>query len=1284
MSIFSDFFEWLLPDPPKIPEPKVNGAEFQIQRPEKCQFLYGEFTREQPHLVRSEMKQVGTGVPNNVMVMQVVWSQGPVQSIDKLYINDLDADGNDFNLPSGTTSNGLHFGGTVVKYKHVPDGGSKRFSVGGYTLEEFNGYGNAYSIIAVIYDSSLMPGKPKVTGSGKGKKIKNLSNSLVEYTNNAIDVYYDYCVNAHGARIPVSRFTDAELLLERAFADTDVTTADNTTQKMMTFNGKLDGNKNAVDNLNEMRKQMRIFMPLVDGKYKVLIERPRTPENFTIDESNRMSDWEISNVNSSDLLSKVIVKFKDKEQLGKEAKVEYPESGSDDNTITVTLNGVNNAYEAMQYAYIIYLRSSSSRKASGKVNKSALPYYVGQVIKMDEPRLGMTNKNWLITNKSVSDNIVDFDLIEYDETIYPWVAHPIPTYPVANVPNNRSVNPPTSLVKSEDNGDTIISWVSDYDDFDVQQIVGGTLTDLGSTAHKFINLGNLPQGNHEVMVRAVNGLDYPSEWVTFAFTVNTPATPTGLSVTDSYIEWSHPNLSDIREFIIETTENTANDVVAYSQPPSSNGTQRLEISGIKAGDYDVSVTAKGLNNLLSLPATLTNAQIDGITPIVTPIINDAIGGFANDPHTWTALNNFTGGLEKNGVDVLAKGDYGVGALSTVSFIDDFKKQFEGGFYYCIGTTTLNSPFPENQIATVLVISRAIETSFIVKQVATDSTFVGVYRSDNNTLLWQELADLNKNQTFTGDKNFTGQLLKNGSPVIGLEDLTYNSDESLAIAATTIEQFYKDQEAGLYDDFDQGVGSLAAGFVNSIINQANFLIANNANIDKLKSSAIEVSGSGYALNQNPTWQDTLAGWTFKSNTNATIIKNPSRRVTNQQINVTTTSNMGEFHSNKLPINPNDTYTVSVWATQPPGDSGQYLYVEFFDSNDNVIQGSGSGMTGWDGLGSRFYFGLFNQHGSPAWKKYQVKMGLNGDAGIPSNAVTCTIGALVNWTGSSSETLSLQDYRIEKASGRTHIENGAIQTKHLVLDGDGAITFDTVGADQAGAAAQAEANAKAYAFPNSDAGSLAYLNEIGSTEITSGAVTSPKIQSGAVLTDKLAASAVTADKVSASQALIDKLVANYIFGQNATFEGEVYARNLTGDANEYGESSVSGKSIPTSYVNLFDCNIGVDQYLDREVTIESFDITDGSGCTVQMLRQGGSLSGFNTGSPDDIKTVSTYISGGNNRVSTKETSFIIPANSSLTWIGIRAKNNVGSQSPNFGTQVVRYRVRPIRGSLVVNDL
>ena len=422
----------------------------------------------------------------------------------------------------------------------------------------------------------------------------------------------------------------------------------------------------------------------------------------------------------------------------------------------------------------------------------------------------------------------------------------------------------------------------------------------------------------------------------------------------------------------------------------------------------------------------------------------------------SGAKNFTGGLQKDGVDVLARGDYGLGSSALTYLSIDLNEVIETGFYY-IGGPSTNKPHGDGG---TLLVHAAVSGNLTQTFTNIISGVVSVrYLYGSNWSQWRTISLTEKNETITGQKNFTGGLLKNNTDVLSLGDLTPGSSASLVLAESSIEQFTLNQQAGLYDDFSVAEGAIAAGWINAVSAQMNYLISQGANIEKIKSSSIEVSGAGYALNQNPTWQDSLDGWAIDANGTVGVFPAATNfKLSNNQVKIQTPSASAEFFNSPTPINYQQTYAISLGLYQS-GTATQYLAVKFLDSSGANITASASGASGWGGLGDYFYFELVNQAHTGGWKKYQIKIGGNGNATIPTEATHCQLGILANYNGDfANTTVYLQDYRIEKAMGSTSIENGSIKTEHLVLSGDGSITFATVGADQAGSASTADTNAQ----------------------------------------------------------------------------------------------------------------------------------------------------------------------------------------------------------------------------------
>ena len=96
---------------------------------------------------------------------------------------------------------------------------------------------------------------------------------------------------------------------------------------------------------------------------------------------------------------------------------------------------------------------------------------------------------------------------------------------------------------------------------------------------------------------------------------------------------------------------------------------------------------------------------------------------------------------------------------------------------------------------------------------------------------------------------------------------------------------------------------------------------------------------------------------------------------------------------------------------------------------------------------------------------------------------------------------------------------------------------------------------------DAGNLATLDTITTTEITDDAVTTPKIFANAVTTDKVAADAITADKILANAVTADKISVNKLSAIDADL-GNITAGTITGVTAEFGGS---GKVVITPSAN-----------------------------------------------------------------------------------------------------------------------
>ncbi|MBY0419415.1 MAG: hypothetical protein K2W88_15295, partial [Pararheinheimera sp.] len=285
--------------------------------------------------------------------------------------------------------------------------------------------------------------------------------------------------------------------------------------------------------------------------------------------------------------------------------------------------------------------------------------------------------------------------------------------------------------------------------------------------------------------------------------------------------------------------------------------------------------------------------------------------------------------------------------------------------------------------------------------------------------------------------YVNNVFINGSKIVSLNDLVYGSAATQALAGASMAQFKANKDAGLYNNYAVAEGAIAAGYINALFGQFNYLVANNANVTKLRANAIEVSGLGYALNQNPQFDGSAAGWTGLSAGNYAVW--PTNILSGSRVSayfLELINAVGQYvFGNQVPISAKESYSISLWIAQHAGAGTNYLAVHFVDASGSTVNPTGGKWS----VGSWAYWGLVNQVAPADWTKMGIVIG-GADYPIPATAVSCSIGILANYNGAAANNLRIQDYRIEKAMGSVNIADGAITANKIDVNSTGNMTAD----------------------------------------------------------------------------------------------------------------------------------------------------------------------------------------------------------------------------------------------------
>lgn len=535
--IFDFFFGWLIPD---VEDPGFKGTEVTLQKPNKANIVYGNCKNVRGTIVRSELKDApGGDIPNAFLYVHVNWSVHQIESIDQIYFNEISID--DSKWDGGNGENRF-----VYAY-HSPNGGTITLTAVDGEQLIFRGYGNAFSVIRLEIHPDGFTGFPNITADLHGIKAVRVDTLTQEYTDNYADIIYDYLLQHYGrGLIDLSLVDRDSFIAERAYTETLVQTNDasSTTQKLMSCNVVLDGNARVKDNLAILLKGCRGFLPYTtDGKYKLIIEHERTPLSTVITDDDRMSDIVISDTDINEHYNSVTVTYRDKDSMGKEAKVTFPDEPgpfiAEDNGIAlpfnITIETINNRYEALQMAELIFNRSRNAGKLKISTKSAFRNVSVGSVIPITSSSFEIVEKPYIVNSviKKLS-GITEFECVEYQENIYPWVVRPAATIPDTTVPDFSTVTAVTSATVDYEYtnvSQAVVSWSSSNSRFSLRLINPDSSTsNLGVTANKSFNLDGLEVGNYQIGIVAINGLNYRSSEVLVDVDITQITTPLLLDV----------------------------------------------------------------------------------------------------------------------------------------------------------------------------------------------------------------------------------------------------------------------------------------------------------------------------------------------------------------------------------------------------------------------------------------------------------------------------------------------------------------------------------------------------------------------------------------------------------------------------------------------------------------------------------------------------------------------------------------------------------------------------------
>ena len=402
---------------------------------------------------------------------------------------------------------------------------------------------------------------PKVQARIKGKKVdvydSGLNRTPGVYSTNPAWCLFDYLKSErYGKGLTNSDLDIPSFVTAASVCETQVEPYSGASNiNIFDTNAVLDTSKKVIENVRELVKGCRGYLPYSSGKYKLVIETTGTA-SITLTEDDIIGGYNLSSPSKNDKYNRVIVSFVNPDRNFQVDEVQFPpisDSGlpsADQHANMKNADGgfllegrfdfttITSPYQAEEMAEIILRRSREALSLSITVSFDAYDLAIGDIVGITHSSLGFSAKNFRVVSMSFNeDYTIGLDLIEHQDSHYTWATKTqVASTPTTNLPNPFNIQPPASVTLTDDlveySDGTVITrliitvgastdqFVEDYE-VEVKQTLDkndNAVTDdfrlVGegkATDYQVLNV--IDAATYQVRVRGINGLGVRSSYV---------------------------------------------------------------------------------------------------------------------------------------------------------------------------------------------------------------------------------------------------------------------------------------------------------------------------------------------------------------------------------------------------------------------------------------------------------------------------------------------------------------------------------------------------------------------------------------------------------------------------------------------------------------------------------------------------------------------------------------------------------------------------------------------------
>jgi len=640
-----------------------------------------------------------SGTDNEYLYIALVLSEGEINSIEEILIDEKPVtfassftDGNAVEVDS-SDANYYKDGESLIRVEpHFGTDGQSASTL----LSTLSSWGSNHKLSGLCYlairfkfNQDAFGGLPKIQARIKGKKVKTYNASLVEqsasYSTNPAWCILDYLTDTRYGKglatseIDLQSFYDASQVCETQVEPY----SGGSNINIFDCNTAVDTSRTIIDNLREMIKGCRGYIPFSQGKYSLIIETTGTA-TVSLTEDDIIGGYTLAIPQKNERYNRVICSFINPDRNYQVDEVQFPpinDSGlpsADQHATMKTADGgfllegrfqfptITSQYQAEEMAEVILRRSREALGLSLNVAFKGYELNIGDIVNITHSSLGFSAKPFRVLGITFNnDYTVGLSLVEHQDSHYTWATKTqATTIPTTTLPNPFTVQPPTSVTLDDSlieyNDGTVIVALdvnigASTDSFvDYYQVEYKKSTDSdyiiyaqgNGLKHRVLNV--IDQDTYDVRVKAVNTLQVSSTYVTAQRTIVGAILPP----------------SDVEDFSCNIVGQEAH--LSWSQIPDLDlAYYQLRFSEETDGTADWQ-NSVNLVSKVSRPATSISVPARAGTYLIKAV--DKLGNFSSN--ATAIISNVTDTVNHNAIATQSEHPDFLGTLTNAVIVDD--------------------------------------------------------------------------------------------------------------------------------------------------------------------------------------------------------------------------------------------------------------------------------------------------------------------------------------------------------------------------------------------------------------------------------------------------------------------------------------------------------------------------------------------------------------------------------------------------------------------------------------